>query len=60
MDVRVIEVGPRDGLQNEQVHLSVAERVELITRLVDAGATRIEQWRSPILASSLPWLEPKR
>lgn len=42
MDVRVIEVGPRDGLQNEQVHLSVAERVELITRLVDAGATRIE------------------
>lgn len=42
MDVRVVEVGPRDGLQNERVQLSVGERVRLISRLVDAGATRIE------------------
>ncbi|MGV9711030.1 hydroxymethylglutaryl-CoA lyase [Gordonia sp. NPDC003424] len=41
-DVSVVEVSPRDGLQNEDVHLSVAERVDLITRLVEAGASRIE------------------
>lgn len=42
MDVEVVEVGPRDGLQNEAVHLSVRERVDLIAQLVRAGATRVE------------------
>jgi hydroxymethylglutaryl-CoA lyase len=38
----IIEVCPRDGLQNESVALSVAQRVSLIDRLVRAGARRIE------------------
>ncbi|HLM04756.1 MAG TPA: hydroxymethylglutaryl-CoA lyase, partial [Blastococcus sp.] len=37
-----MEVSPRDGLQNESVILSTGAKVELITRLVDAGATRVE------------------
>mgnify|MGYP002720337340 CR=1 FL=1 len=40
--VELVEVGPRDGLQNEQTLLSVDEKVELITRAVDAGVRRIE------------------
>jgi hydroxymethylglutaryl-CoA lyase len=39
---RIIEVGPRDGLQNESRMLSVAERVDLINRLSAAGLTAIE------------------
>jgi len=35
--VTVVEVGPRDGLQNEPEILEVAIRAELIRRLVDAG-----------------------
>jgi isopropylmalate/homocitrate/citramalate synthase len=41
-DVTIVEVSPRDGLQNEAVHLSTAAKVELVTRLVDAGARRVE------------------
>ncbi|MGW6034964.1 hydroxymethylglutaryl-CoA lyase [Gordonia terrae] len=41
-DVQLIEVGPRDGLQNEQTLLSIDEKVEFITRAVDAGVRRIE------------------
>ena len=40
--VRMVEVGPRDGLQNEKKVLDVDTRVELITRAVDAGLKRIE------------------
>ncbi|MDA0567428.1 hydroxymethylglutaryl-CoA lyase [Streptomonospora sp. S1-112] len=40
--VEIVEVGPRDGLQNEDTPLSVADKVELIRRLVAAGARRIE------------------
>jgi hydroxymethylglutaryl-CoA lyase len=42
MDVTIVEVGPRDGLQNEPVVLSTDAKVELITRLVRAGARRVE------------------
>ncbi|GBE24052.1 hydroxymethylglutaryl-CoA lyase YngG [bacterium BMS3Bbin02] len=42
MDVQLVEVGPRDGLQNESTILDVATKVALINRLVDAGVTRIE------------------
>lgn len=38
----VVEVGPRDGLQNEKKVLDVDTRVEFITRAVDAGLRRIE------------------
>src|SRR5690606_25474694 len=36
------EVGPRDGLQNEQKILTVDDKVELIARAVDAGVGRVE------------------
>ncbi|MBQ0826844.1 hydroxymethylglutaryl-CoA lyase [Streptomyces tagetis] len=40
--VELVEVGPRDGLQNERKPLDVDTRVDLITRLVARGARRIE------------------
>ncbi|WP_223218337.1 hydroxymethylglutaryl-CoA lyase [Rhizobium wenxiniae] len=40
--VRLVEVGPRDGLQNEVRPLSVADRVEMIDGLIEAGLTTIE------------------
>ncbi len=40
--VKLVEVGPRDGLQNEPVALSVADRVALIDRLSATGLTSIE------------------
>lgn len=41
-DVSVIEVSPRDGLQNEKIPLSVDQRIDLITQLGNAGSKRIE------------------
>ena len=41
-DITIVEVSPRDGLQNESTILSTDAKVELITRLADAGARRIE------------------
>ncbi|WP_207842522.1 hydroxymethylglutaryl-CoA lyase [Williamsia soli] len=38
----LVEVSPRDGLQNEQTLLSVDEKVELVNRSVAAGVRRIE------------------
>jgi hydroxymethylglutaryl-CoA lyase len=40
--VRIVEVGPRDGLQNEPRAVSTAVKLELIARLADAGLTAIE------------------
>jgi hydroxymethylglutaryl-CoA lyase len=40
--VDLVEVGVRDGLQNESVVLPTAAKVELIERLVAAGSRRIE------------------
>ncbi len=40
--VRIVEVAPRDGLQNESTHLPKAVKVELIQRLLDCGLTHIE------------------
>jgi isopropylmalate/homocitrate/citramalate synthase len=40
--IEICEVGPRDGLQNESVTLSVEQRVELIRRLREAGCRSIE------------------
>lgn len=41
-DIRLVEVGPRDGLQNETNPLSVANRVQMIEGLIDAGLRTIE------------------
>lgn len=40
--VRIYEVGPRDGLQNEKAVISVDDKVALIKALVDAGLKDIE------------------
>ena len=40
--VRIIEVGPRDGLQNEATKVTTATKIELIDRLGDAGLKSIE------------------
>lgn len=41
-EIEIIEVGPRDGLQNEPQLISVEKKKELIKRLAAAGFTRIE------------------
>ncbi|GAB3468311.1 hydroxymethylglutaryl-CoA lyase [Actinophytocola sediminis] len=41
-EVTVWEVGPRDGLQNEQAVVPVAVKLEFLERLADAGLTTIE------------------
>jgi hydroxymethylglutaryl-CoA lyase len=40
--VQIVEVAPRDGLQNESVLVSTADKVTLIERMIDAGARRFE------------------
>jgi hydroxymethylglutaryl-CoA lyase len=40
--VRLVEVGPRDGLQNEARPVPVEVKVELINRLTDAGHVTVE------------------
>jgi hydroxymethylglutaryl-CoA lyase len=40
--IRITEVGPRDGLQNEKKSLDVQVRFDLIKQLADAGMKRIE------------------
>lgn len=40
--VTIVEMGLRDGLQNEAVHLSVSQRFQLLKRMDDAGLRRIE------------------
>jgi hydroxymethylglutaryl-CoA lyase len=40
--VKVVEVGPRDGLQNEAVAISVEDRIEFCRSLIEAGLPAIE------------------
>ncbi len=40
--VKIVEMGPRDGLQNEKQSVSTETKVELIARLADAGLRAIE------------------
>ncbi len=40
--VRIVEVGPRDGLQNEKTMVSTADKIELIDRLSACGLQTIE------------------
>jgi hydroxymethylglutaryl-CoA lyase len=40
--IRIVEVGPRDGLQNEPREVPTAVKVELIERLADAGLPAVE------------------
>jgi len=40
--VKLVEVGPRDGLQNESAPVTTAEKIHLIESLIDAGVSYIE------------------
>ncbi len=40
--IEFVEVGPRDGLQNEKALISTAHKVEFISRALGAGVRRIE------------------
>jgi hydroxymethylglutaryl-CoA lyase len=41
-NIEIVEVGPRDGLQNESMLFTTPQKLELIGRALDAGAKRIE------------------
>ncbi len=41
-NIAIVEVGPRDGLQNEAASVPTAVKIEFIRRAVDAGIRRIE------------------
>ena len=40
--VRIVEVGPRDGLQNESAMVATADKIELVDRLSATGLRSIE------------------
>lgn len=40
--VKIVEVGPRDGLQNEKKSIPLATKIQLIERLAKTGLTTIE------------------
>ena len=40
--MKIVEVGPRDGLQNEKITVPTNVKIELIKRLVDAGLMVVE------------------
>ncbi|MCB1566304.1 MAG: hydroxymethylglutaryl-CoA lyase, partial [Xanthomonadales bacterium] len=40
--VRIVEVGPRDGLQNEKTIVAAADKIALIDRLSGCGLKSIE------------------
>jgi hydroxymethylglutaryl-CoA lyase len=40
--ITIVEVGPRDGLQNEQARVSTADKIEFVNRLSAAGLPVIE------------------
>jgi len=41
-EVRIVEVGPRDGLQNEKAHISTADKIRFVDMLSEAGFGWIE------------------
>ena len=40
--IEMVEVSPRDGLQNEKIEIATADKLQLIERAIGAGARRIE------------------
>ena len=40
--VRIVEVGPRDGLQNAPARIPTSEKIACVDRLADAGHSTIE------------------
>ena len=40
--ITIVEVGPRDGLQNEPQTISVETKIALVEKLADAGCSIVE------------------
>jgi len=40
--IRIVEVGPRDGLQNEKKTIPLATKIELVEKLAQTGLATIE------------------
>src|SRR5207302_1539356 len=53
--VRVVEVGPRDGLQNEKVLISTEQKIQFINMLAEAGLLVVEA-TSFVSARAIPQL----
>ena len=51
--VRIVEVGPRDGLQNEKTIVSIEDKITFIKMLADAGLREIEA-TSFVRAENIP------
>ena len=65
--VKIVEVGPRDGLQNEPTPVSATDKVTLIEKLTDAGISYIEsgsfvspKWVPQMATSAQVFLDLKR
>lgn len=58
--VKIVEVGPRDGLQNEKKIIPLTTKIELIERLSKTGLTDIEagSFVSPKWVPQVPLLPP--
>jgi hydroxymethylglutaryl-CoA lyase len=41
-NIQIVEVGPRDGLQNESALFSTSQKLDFIGRVIAAGARRVE------------------
>ena len=54
--VRIVEVGPRDGLQNEQKTIPTDKKAEFVKLLAAAGLTEIEATSSCIRSGFRSWL----
>jgi hydroxymethylglutaryl-CoA lyase len=54
--VRIVEVGPRDGLQNEKTIISLEDKLKFISMLSDAGHTDIEV-TSFVKPASIPQMQ---
>lgn len=57
--VKIVEVGPRDGLQNEKAAVPTHVKVELIKRLADSGLKVVEatSFVSPKWVPQVTWVD---
>jgi hypothetical protein len=58
--VKIVEVGPRDGLQNEKTVIPAETKIEFINRLSDTGLSVVEatSFVSPKWVPQVPSLSP--
>ena len=59
ISVEMVEVGPRDGLQNEKTLVSTDDKLAFIRRAIAAGSKRIEMQVLSIPSLSRKWRMPK-